>query len=34
MLNGAHGLYGMPDGSLLLAESNPSRITRLVPIEA
>ncbi|CAN1524389.1 NHL repeat [Rhabdaerophilaceae bacterium] len=29
MLNGAHGIYGLPDGSLLLAESNPSRISRL-----
>lgn len=34
MLNGAHGIYGMPDGALLLAESNPSRISRLVPVEA
>lgn len=29
MLNGAHGLYGTPSGDILLAESNPSRITRL-----
>lgn len=32
MLNGAHGLFGTPDGILYLAESNPSRITRLVPV--
>lgn len=30
VLNGAHGLCGTPDGDLLLAEVNPSRITRLV----
>lgn len=30
MLNGAHGIYGQADGSLLLAEANPSRITRLI----
>jgi len=29
MLNGAHGIFGTPDGDILLAESNPSRITRL-----
>ncbi len=29
MLNGAHGLYGTPTGDILLAEGNPSRITRL-----
>jgi peptidylglycine monooxygenase len=29
MLNGAHGIFGTPDGDLLLAEVNPSRITRL-----
>ena len=28
-LNGAHGIYGMPGGDILLAESNPSRLTRL-----
>lgn len=33
MLNGAHGLYGAPDGTLYLAEANPSRISRLVPVE-
>ena len=33
VLNGAHGLSGTPDGGVLyLAESNPSRITRLVRI--
>ncbi len=31
VLNGAHGLWGAPDGTLYLAEGNPSRITRLVP---
>lgn len=29
MLNGAHGIFGTPDGALLLAEANPSRVTRL-----
>jgi hypothetical protein len=29
MLNGAHGIFGTPDGDILLAEGNPSRITRL-----
>jgi DNA-binding beta-propeller fold protein YncE len=29
MLNGAHGIFGTPDGDILLAEVNPSRITRL-----
>ena len=29
MLNGAHGLCGTPAGDILLAEGNPSRITRL-----
>ena len=28
-LMGAHGLFGMPGGDILLAESNPSRLTRL-----
>lgn len=28
-LNGAHGIYGMLGGDILLAESNPSRLTRL-----
>jgi peptidylglycine monooxygenase len=32
VLNGAHGLWGGPDGMLYLAEGNPSRITRLVPV--
>ncbi len=30
MLNGAHGIFGTPEGDILLAEGNPSRITRLV----
>jgi hypothetical protein len=30
VLNGAHGIYGTPGGDLLLAEVNPSRVTRLV----
>ncbi len=30
MLNGAHGLFGTPAGDILLAETNPSRLTRLV----
>jgi DNA-binding beta-propeller fold protein YncE len=29
MLNGAHGIFGTPDGDLLLAEVSPSRVTRL-----
>jgi hypothetical protein len=29
MLNGAHGIFGTPDGDILLAEVNPSRLTRL-----
>ncbi len=32
VLNGAHGLFGQADGSLLLAEANPSRVTRIVPV--
>jgi DNA-binding beta-propeller fold protein YncE len=32
VLNGAHGIWGAPDGALLLAEGNPSRVTRLVRI--
>ena len=30
MLNGAHGLFGTAQGDILLAEGNPSRLTRLV----
>jgi hypothetical protein len=26
----AHGIFGTPDGDILLAEGNPSRITRLL----
>ncbi len=33
VLNGAHGITGAPDGAFYLAEGNPSRVTRLVPIE-
>jgi hypothetical protein len=29
VLNGAHGIFGMPNGDLFLAEGNPSRVTRL-----
>lgn len=32
VLNGAHGMALAADGSLFLAESNPSRVTRLVPV--
>ena len=32
MLNGAHGIYGTPDGVIYLAEANPSRVSRLVPV--
>ena len=31
-LNGPHGMCCAPDGTIYLAEGNPSRITRLVPI--
>lgn len=34
VLNGAHGVWGGPDGSLFCAEIIPSRITRLEPILA
>jgi hypothetical protein len=30
VLNGAHGIFGAPNGDLFLAESSPSRVTRLV----
>ncbi len=33
VLNGAHGLWGTPDGTLLLAEPGEGRITRLLPQE-
>lgn len=33
VLNGAHGLWGDAHGHLYLAEGNPSRITRLVPLD-
>lgn len=32
MLYGAHGIFGSPDGTLYLAEANPSRISRLTPL--
>ncbi len=32
VLNGAHGIALHPDGSVLLAEINPSRLTRLHPV--
>ncbi|WP_431304461.1 hypothetical protein [Sediminicoccus sp. BL-A-41-H5] len=32
VLNGAHGIALHPDGSVLLAEINPSRLTRLAPV--
>lgn len=32
VLNGAHGVWGDQEGRLYLAEPNPSRITRLVPV--
>jgi len=32
VLNAAHGMALHPDGSVLLAEMNPSRLTRLVPV--
>ena len=33
VLNGAHGIWGDARGRLYLAEGNPSRLTRLVPID-
>jgi peptidylglycine monooxygenase len=32
VLNGAHGMWVDPAGHILLAEGNPSRLTRLVPV--
>jgi peptidylglycine monooxygenase len=32
VLNGAHGMWAAADGSILLAEMNPPRLTRLVPL--
>lgn len=32
VLNGAHGLCQAPDGTILLAEMNPRRLSRLVPV--
>jgi len=32
VLNGAHGIWGDRQGRLYLAEGNPSRVTRLVPL--
>jgi len=33
VLNGAHGICQAPDGSILLAEMNPRRLSRLVPVD-
>ncbi|UFN49572.1 peptidase [Roseomonas sp. OT10] len=33
VLNGAHGMWRTPAGVFYLAEGNPSRLTRLVPVE-
>jgi peptidylglycine monooxygenase len=32
VLNGAHGIWAAPDGSILLSEISPPRLTRLVPV--
>ncbi|WP_291296752.1 peptidase [Elioraea sp.] len=32
VLNGAHGIWAAPDGSILLSEISPPRLTRLAPI--
>jgi peptidylglycine monooxygenase len=32
VLNGTHGIWGDKQGRLYLAEPNPSRLTRLVPL--
>ncbi len=34
VLNGAHGIWGSPDGSIYCAEMIPSRLTRLDPLPA
>lgn len=34
VLNGAHGMWRCADGAILLAEGNPSRLSRMVPVEA
>lgn len=34
VLNGAHGIWGDAQGRIYLAEVSPSRLTRLVPVEA
>jgi peptidylglycine monooxygenase len=33
VLNGAHGMWGDAAGNLYMAEMNPSRVTRLVPVD-
>lgn len=33
VLNGAHGVWGNAAGNIYLAEMNPSRVTRLVPVD-
>jgi hypothetical protein len=33
VLNGAHGVCQAPDGTILLAEMNPRRLSRLVPVD-
>jgi len=33
VINGAHGIFGDAKGCLYLAEGNPSRVTRLVPLD-
>lgn len=33
-LNGAHGIWGDPQGNIFLAEMVPARITKLVPLDA
>ncbi|GGJ27841.1 hypothetical protein GCM10011320_38900 [Neoroseomonas lacus] len=33
VLNGAHGMWCAPDACIFLSEQNPSRVTRLVPVE-
>ncbi len=33
VLNGAHGIFGAPNGDIFLAESSPSRVTRLVLLD-
>lgn len=32
VLNGAHGIFGAADGTIYFAESNPNRVSRILPV--